>query len=198
MTSKSNTVGRFVVLDGPNGAGKTTITTLVTERLRSCGRTVLQTKEPTPRFRRDNEEKHRGVELAQLIVEDRRQHLVFDIEPALVRGELIISDRYICSSLVFRALDGVSFEETWTANSAFRTPNISIVLIASAETLERRLLQRSAHTRFEREHPSQKEIDLYEQAADFLQKKGYVMRMINNDRRTAGETAAAIADLMFE
>ena len=156
MTDKYNTAGRFVVLDGPNGSGKTTIAALVAERLRESGRVVFRTKEPTSRFRRYNEEKYRGVELAQLIVEDRHQHLMLDILPALVRGEWVVSDRYVCSSLVFRALDGVSFAETWATNSIFRVPDVSIVLTADAATLERRLSERSARTRFEREYSSQK------------------------------------------
>lgn len=194
--SKSNTTGRFVVLDGPNGVGKTTITAPVAERLRKSGLTVFQTKEPTSRFRRDNEEQHRGVELAQLIVEDRRQHLMLDIEPALARGEWVISDRYVCSSLVFRALDGVSFEETWAANNAFLVPDVSIVLTASAGTLEKRLSERSTRTRFEREHSSQKEINLYEQATDFLREKGYAMHVVLNDHCTAEETIATITGLV--
>ncbi len=194
--NNSNAAGRFITFDGPNGVGKTTITALVVERLRESGQAVLQTKEPTLRFRRDNEEEHRGADLARLIVEDRHQHIVLDVEPALNRGEWVISDRYVCSSLVFRALDGVSFEETWATNSIFRVPDISIVLTASAEVLEKRLSKRLAHTRFEREHSSQKEIELYKQAIGFLRGKGYAMHMIVNDHSSAENVATSIAELI--
>lgn len=110
---------------------------------------------------------------------------MLDIELALARGEWVISDRYICSSLVFRVLDGVSFKKTWAANSAFCVPDVSIVLTASAGTLEKRLSGRSARTRFEREHFSKKEINFYEQAIDFLREKGYAMYVVLNDYSTA-------------
>lgn len=197
MMSKNNIAGRFVVLDGPNGVGKTTIAGLIIERLRERGESVFQTKEPTPRFQRNNEELHHGVELARFIVEDRKQHLALDIEPALARGEWVVCDRYVCSSLVFRALDGVSFEETWEANSTFRSPDVSIVFTARAETLEARLSQRSTHTRFEREHSPQAEILLYERAGVFLRNAGYNMQVVENDHQTPEETALKIVELLL-
>lgn len=106
-----NQQGFFVTIDGPNGVGKSVTVTRVAQLLRDAGRKVLQTKEPTSRFKRESEEL-RGAKLASLIIEDRRLHLEEEVVPALQGGMMVICDRYIESSLVSCHLDGTPMEET--------------------------------------------------------------------------------------
>ncbi len=98
--------GLFVVFDGPNGVGKTTLVNEVATQLRQQGYNVLATKEPTRsplgQFVRNAEEKCRGKTLAYLVAADRQFHLEQEILPALDRGMIVLSDRYIPSSLVLQ------------------------------------------------------------------------------------------------
>lgn len=170
----------FITLDGPNGVGKTTIVSIVGKTLESLGYPILTTREPTLQFNRGNEEIH-GEALGRLITEDRLHHLKDEVEPALQQGKIVISDRYLGSSLVYRKLDGIPFEETWKENSSFRTPDVSILLTASPSVLARRLQNKRVLTRFEREHSSTKELALYQEGYLFLEEMGFRTEIIENE-----------------
>jgi len=159
---------------------KTTIVARVCKTLQNNGVNILQTKEPTHRFDRQNEEL-RGDELADLIVSDRKKHLRLDILPALEAGRTVVSDRYVCSSLVYRKLDGIPFENTWQHNANFLTPHLNIVLVAHPNTVREWVGKTQNLTRFEREHSYTDELRLYEQASGFLQLKGYPCVLRTND-----------------
>lgn len=101
--------GLFVVFEGGEGAGKSTQAALLTERLRASGRSVTQTREPggTP-----TAEGIRSLVLADaamsarcealLFAAARAEHVAALIEPALARGEVVVCDRYIDSSLAYQ------------------------------------------------------------------------------------------------
>jgi dTMP kinase len=102
----------FVTFEGVDGSGKTTQARLLTERLRSEGREVVDTREPggTPLG-----EKVRDVVLggddgvapwaeAALFAAARAQLVDEVIRPALARGADIVCDRYIDSSLAYQGL----------------------------------------------------------------------------------------------
>lgn len=178
----TGTKGFFVTVDGPNGAGKSTIVQLVCARLAKDGLVVMQTKEPTPRFNRNNENR-RGAALAQLILDDRRIHLELDIEPALEQGTVVVCERYIDSSLVYRSLDGIPFEETWRENSHFRLPDLRLFIDAREAVLKERLQRRATRTRFEVEFTSKQERDTYLKAHAFLKEVGIPSILIQNSKK---------------
>jgi dTMP kinase len=186
--------GLFIAIDGPSGVGKSTLVPLICSYLQNFGWNVLQTKEPTSAFHRMNEEETHSSELAHLIVQDRYQHLVDEIEPALRQGMCVICDRYIASSLVYRRLDGISFEDTWKANDAFRVPDLSIFLVASILTLQGRKNTRTTLSRFEREHTAEEEAVLYDRARNFLTKHRFKTMVVENDRNNPESVARQIAD----
>lgn len=187
--------GKFITIDGPHGVGKTTLIRLVCECLHDLCSDVLKTKEPTSAFNRANEEKH-GLELARLIIEDRRQHLADEIEPALKRDMCVVCDRYVESSLVYRKLDGISFYDTWIENSSFQIPDMSILLIASVPTLEERLKDRKILSRFEREHTRAEELSLYQEAHGFLGGRGFKSVVVENERFSPEKVAKQITELI--
>ncbi|SEP06800.1 dTMP kinase [Paenibacillus sp. OV219] len=103
--------GLFLTFEGGEGAGKTTLINGVVEALRNRGRNVLSTREPggSPIA-----EQIRGVILdkintamdarteALLYAAARRQHLVEIVLPALDRGDVVICDRFVDSSLAYQ------------------------------------------------------------------------------------------------
>jgi dTMP kinase len=183
---KSIGKGILITVDGPNGVGKSSIVNNLANQLSSFGQNVLKTKEPTPSFLgnfvRKAEERCKGFTLALLVAADRQFHVKREILPSLRENKIVISDRHIESSLVLQGLDGISFHRTWAINKFFPIPDLSIILIASKEILEKRLSVRNRFSRFERTKGRQKEIDMYLKAAEFLARKNFNVCVMKNEK----------------
>jgi dTMP kinase len=102
--------GLFVTLEGGDGVGKTTQAALLQEWLTDAGRTVVRTREPggteVGLLIRDIVLHHRGEVApraeALLYAADRAHHVATVVRPALARGEIVIQDRYIDSSVAYQ------------------------------------------------------------------------------------------------
>jgi dTMP kinase len=169
----NNDAGLFMVIDGCSGCGKTTFQDYLANFYSKQGFEVLTTKQPSSRFQPDNENKKQGEELFQLLLQDREWHVQNAINPALEAGKFIICDRYIPSSLVYQQIDGLNEEYIWQKNQHFPTPDLTIFLNVSNQTLRERLKQRGKLTRFEEEEFRKNEILCYKKAASWLIKKGW-------------------------
>ncbi|MET8046029.1 dTMP kinase [Streptosporangium sp. NPDC005286] len=110
--------GMFIAFEGGEGSGKTTQSRLLAIWLRDQGFDVVQTREPGStkvgmRLRAILlDAVHQGLSArseALLYAADRAEHVEKVIHPALQRGSMVISDRYVDSSLAYqgagRALD---------------------------------------------------------------------------------------------
>ncbi|GHV97456.1 thymidylate kinase [Lactobacillus nasalidis] len=104
--------GYFITFEGPDGAGKTTVINEVVKAIKEqCNKEILVTREPggskiaekirdlilDPR----NTEMNAKTE-ALLYAASRSQHVSEIIEPALAAGKLVISDRFVDSSLAYQ------------------------------------------------------------------------------------------------
>jgi dTMP kinase len=106
------TAGRFVVLEGGDGSGKSTQARRLAAWLREEGITVVETFEPGagPTGAVLREVLLHGPEPvaprteALLMAADRAQHVATVIGPALARGEWVVCDRYVPSSLVYQGV----------------------------------------------------------------------------------------------
>lgn len=190
------TEGIFITIEGPNGAGKSTLMELVAERLRVLDFRVLETVEPSRSSLGDLvrrlERVHGGKTYACLIAADRYHHLESEIEPAIASGSIVISARYFESSLVLQGLDGVSAEFIWAINSAIRVPDLSIVLTADPDILEKRTAARPARSRFEGLHSRAVELNAYLEAADVIASKGFNVLRLENGIVSIEENADAV------
>ena len=142
--------GRFIVFEGIDGAGTTTQARLLARWLERKGRTVHQTAEPSTgplgnQLRQAMRRRLVGADgealdpraFAALFVADRADHLTGEIEPALARGEDVICDRYVLSSLAYQGLDA---DLDWVAalNAPMRAPDLTLFLDVDAEVAAKR------------------------------------------------------------
>lgn len=121
--------GLFLCLEGGEGAGKSTQARLLAERLRAEGHTVVLTREPGDtlvgaRVRELLLDPETGAMAdrteALLYAADKAEHVERVVLPALSRGEVVITDRYVDSTLAYqgagRAID--PDELAWVARWA--------------------------------------------------------------------------------
>lgn len=104
--------GLFVVFEGGEGAGKSTQLAALADRLRAQGRDVVVTREPGAtavgeRIRslvleNAGDEAPSPRAEALLYAADRAHHVATLVRPALVRGAVVVSDRYVDSSLAYQ------------------------------------------------------------------------------------------------
>jgi dTMP kinase len=116
----------FITFEGVDGSGKSTQVRLLAEQLRSEGLQVLETREPggTELGEKVRELILAGGNLAPwaeaLLFAAARAQLVDEVvRPALARGEHVLSDRYIDSSLAYQGLArGLGVERVLEVNLA--------------------------------------------------------------------------------
>jgi len=142
--------GRFVVLEGGDGSGKSTQAKRLVVWLRGQGHTVVETFEPgagaVGAVLRDvllhGPAPVTPVAEALLMAADRAQHVATEIEPALARGDWVVCDRYVPSSLVYqgvvRGLGVDVIEQLSAVATGGLVPDVVVVLDVSDAVADRR------------------------------------------------------------
>lgn len=157
-------VGTLITFEGPDGGGKTTQLGLLAEHLRRQGYVVRCTREPGGTALGDrirdllldpaNREMAPRTE-ALLYMAARAQHVAEVIAPALARGEVVLSDRYADSTLIYQGAARRLAREALAAINLFATdgvaPHLTILLDGDTTLLEGRLAGRGWADRIERE-----------------------------------------------
>ncbi|MFE7645202.1 dTMP kinase [Streptomyces phaeoluteigriseus] len=146
--------GFFIALEGGDGAGKSTQAEALAEWIRAKGHEVVLTREPgaTPVGKRLRSIlldvssaglSHRAEAL--LYAADRAEHVDTVVRPALERGAVVITDRYIDSSVAYQGA-GRDLSPTeiarisrWATNGL--VPHLTILLDVSPETARERFTE---------------------------------------------------------
>ena len=198
---KNTTKGFFVAIDGPNGVGKTTLLEEIEKIIKSKNVQLHKTKEPTNsilgKFIREISEEINGDTLACLVSADRYEHLKNEIIPELKKGKIVITDRYILSSLILQVMDGVKESFILNLNSKIIKPDLQLAIFAEEEIIQNRLKQRDKLTRFEKNNQSKKEINNMKKGIDKLRKLNVEVLCINNNDDLE-YNANKIADYILE
>ena len=162
------TRGLFLTFEGGDGSGKSTQSALLTEWLTAQGRTVVHAREPGGT--------ELGLELRELVLHrrgymapraealiyaaDRAHNIATVVRPALERGDVVIQDRYLDSSVAYqgagRVLDPGEVRELSLWATEGLLPDLTVLLDLDIETGRARL--DDARTRYDR---------LEAEAADF-------------------------------
>jgi dTMP kinase len=143
--------GLFVTFEGGDGVGKSTQAALLEEWLRAQGRRVLRTREPggTDVGQRVREIvlHHRGHIDARaealLYAADRAHHVATVVRPAIARGDVVIQDRYLDSSVAYqgagRVLDPQQVRDLslWAVDGLL--PDVTVLLDLDEASARRRL-----------------------------------------------------------
>ncbi|MFF7644391.1 dTMP kinase [Streptomyces canus] len=146
--------GFFIALEGGDGAGKSTQAEALAEWIRAKGHEVVVTREPgaTPVGKRLRSIlldvssaglSHRAEAL--LYAADRAEHVDTVVRPALERGAVVISDRYIDSSVAYQGA-GRDLSPTeiarinrWATNGL--VPHLTVLLDVSPEIARERFTE---------------------------------------------------------
>lgn len=154
----------FITFEGIDGVGKSTQVELLIAHLESLGKTVCRTHEPGGT--------ELGVEIRHLLLHrkgevapraeallyaaDRAHHVATKIRPALERGEVVVSDRYMDSSIAYQGsgrhlgFDQIRELSMFAANGLL--PDLTVLLDLDAATAQaRRNKTGEAPDRLERE-----------------------------------------------
>lgn len=157
--------GIFITFEGPDGAGKTTQLELLTQYLRRKGFSVRCTREPGGTSLGDNirsilldADNHGAISdraEALLYMAARAQHVAELILPALLRGEIVLSDRFSDSTVVYQgAARQLKREDLRMINrfaTAGVTPHLTVLLDADVMSLQSRVTNRGRQDRIELE-----------------------------------------------
>ncbi|MFF7130455.1 dTMP kinase [Streptomyces sp. NPDC008240] len=166
--------GCLVTIDGPSGVGKSTTIEELRSLLTARGIPARWTVEP-PRgdflgdFTRGHAGRLHGLSLACLVAAARYRHIDTTIDPALDRGELLISDRYVASTLVLQQLDGVPIDFLLRLNDYAPRPDLAVILTASPGKIADRIAEAGVTHRFRADPTApSREVELYRKAAQIL------------------------------
>jgi dTMP kinase len=168
MPQKPKTAGRLVSFEGSEGSGKSTQIARLAAHFQKIGRDVVTTREPGgteigEQIRNIIVHNSKGDEMCAqtelLLFTAARAQLVREvITPALLRGAIVLSDRYLDSSTVYQgiarnlAADPVAQINQFAIGSIM--PDLTVVIDVPTEVSLARLKQRASDLpdRMEREN----------------------------------------------
>jgi len=130
----------FITLEGGDGSGKSTQMRVLAEWLQRAGRTVVRAREPGGT--------DLGIELREIILHrrgyiapraeallyaaDRAHHVATVVQPALERGDIVLQDRYVDSSVAYqgagRVLDATEVRELSLWATEGLLPHLTVLL----------------------------------------------------------------------
>jgi len=168
----------FITFEGGDGTGKSTQVRLLAQWLTEQGRAVVTTREPggteVGTALRDIVLHHRGEidprAEALLYAADRAQHIGTLVGPALERGDVVVQDRYIDSSVAYqgagRVLDAAEIKRISLWATGDLVPDLTVLLDLPGDVARARLAgEKKIFDRLENEHD-----DFHERVrAGFLQ-----------------------------
>lgn len=177
-----NWSGFFICMEGLDGCGKTTQANLLVDMLNRKGYPALYTAEPSSgkigrfikKYCLQSEQRVSSVVEALLFAADRFEHGEEEIIPALNEGKIVVSDRYLHSSLAYQGAAGLDVEWIEKINVHSIPPDLVLFIDVEPEKVIQRLASgRSVMEKLDIQRKVQK---IYYQ----LVKKGELVKLDGN------------------
>jgi dTMP kinase len=141
-----NKKGAFICIEGLDGCGKTTQAKLLAKKLEKSHNAVYTTEPSRGKIgtyiRKSylyGEKRLSSVLEALLFAADRIEHVETEVLPALKQGKLVISDRYVYSSLAYQGAAGLSLEWIEKVNEHALKPDLAVFIDVDPKIVMRRL-----------------------------------------------------------
>jgi dTMP kinase len=139
--------GVFICIEGVDASGKTTHAHRLVENLRGKCLDAVYTTEPTSgeigKYIRTHilqgEKRVPSTIEALLFAVDRIEHVENMIKPALKEGKIVISDRYLYSSLAYQGAAGLDLKWIEEINKFAILPDLTLYIDIPAEVVFERL-----------------------------------------------------------
>lgn len=191
--------GLFITFEGGDGSGKSTQLQLLVEWLEQHGRVVMTTREPGGTELGDELREivlHRRGHVtpkaeALMYAADRAHHIATKVRPALERGEVVVQDRYLDSSVAYQGVArGLGAAEVrdislWATESLL--PDLTILLDIDEKAGRERL--DSSRTRYDRLEAEEQEFHARVRAA-YLE-----LAKAEPERFLIADAAASVQDI---
>ncbi|MDH5389747.1 MAG: dTMP kinase [Candidatus Bathyarchaeota archaeon] len=144
--------GVFICIEGLDASGKTTHAHRLVRNLRRKGFDAVYTTEPSRgeigRFIRTYilQRKRRvpSVVEALLFAVDRVDHVEKEIKPALENGKIVVSDRYVYSSLAYQGAAGLDLKWIEEINRLTLPPDLAIYIDVPPEAVVKRIRRKKS------------------------------------------------------
>jgi dTMP kinase len=139
--------GCFICVEGLDGCGKTTQTKLLVRKLRKMGYAAVYTAEPSSgkigqfirKYCLHGEKRVSAIVEALLFAADRFEHVKNEIIPALNEGKVVVSDRYVYSSLAYQGAAGLDLKWIKEINQHAIRPDLAIFVDVEPDIAIKRL-----------------------------------------------------------
>ena len=150
--AESKRRGVFICLEGIDGSGKTTQARRLVKTLTGMGHEAVYTTEPSAGIYGRVIRKHilHGDKRVPTVVEavlfavDRIDHIQEEIEPLLDRGKIVVSDRYVYSSIAYQGAAHLDMHWIKAINSNAITPDFVVYIDVSPEAVTSRIQRRKS------------------------------------------------------
>ncbi|MBX5328053.1 MAG: dTMP kinase [Candidatus Bathyarchaeota archaeon] len=190
--------GVFVCVEGLDGCGKTTQTKFLVRRLRKLGYDAVYTAEPTRgkignfirKYCLHGSKRMSVVVEALLFAADRFEHVKDVILPTLDKGSVMVSDRYVYSSMAYQGAAGLDLKWIGMINKHALRPNLAIFIDVEPHTVIQRL--KSKKSVMENLETQLKVREVYMQFVE----KGELIRIDGN--KSKKEVADAILEVVMK
>ena len=161
--------GRLICIEGLDKSGKTTQSHLLVKALKNKGFEAVYTTEPSVgevgRFIKRYVLQRRwripvSIE-ALLFAADRIDHVEREIKPMIEEGKMVVSDRYVYSSLAYQGAAGLDIEWIKEINKLIPSPDLAIYLDVPVEIIIERCLRRRGRSVMESPETQRRVREIY-------------------------------------
>lgn len=150
--------GKLIAVCGIDGGGKSTLISTLASRLRAAGFDVETTRQPTEFYRtnaavrayHDTGEQMMWPEgIALLSACDRLMHLRQEVVPALNRGAIVLTDRYLAAAYAIFSARGIPINWIEAINAYVPSAHLTLLLDLPASAAIERINLRGGYIRLE-------------------------------------------------